>query len=149
MEEKNYSEEFSQNSEITETNDTNNETNSDAEQRREYEDLISGKYKKFYTEDTQKMINKRFRKYKELEEHAKRLEDEKAQFEQRLKDEVERSAREATDRLISSIRAKHQRPDENGTYNSKNQSKRDISTLSRSERADMARRASKGEKITI
>ena len=148
MEEQIYSEDLSQSSELT-TNDTSSDMTFEEDDRREYEELISGKYKKFYTEHTQKMINKRFRKYKELEEHAKRLEDEKAQFEQKLKEEVEKSAREATDRLISSIRARHTRPEENGTHNSKTQMKRDISTLSRTERADMARRASKGEKIII
>ncbi len=122
---------------------------SDGKDRDEYDELIKTKYKQFYTEDTQKIINKRFRKYKELEEYVKKLEEERAQFEQRLKSEVEKSAKEAEDRLISSIREKHARPDENGIFNSRLQGKKDISSLSRTERADMAKRASMGETIII
>ncbi|MBE6547742.1 MAG: hypothetical protein E7667_02530 [Ruminococcaceae bacterium] len=119
------------------------------EQRREYDELIRTKYKKFYTEDTQKMINRRFRKYKELEARAEQLEKEKAQFEKRLTEETEKSAREAEDRLISGIRARYLRPGENGILTAKVPSKRDVSSLTRSQRADMARRASKGETIKI
>lgn len=118
-------------------------------ERREYEELIRTKYKKFYTEDTQKMINRRFRKYKELEARAQILEEEKAQFEETLKAENDRIAKETEERLISSIRARHTRPEENGILIGKAQSKRDVSSLTRAERADMARRVSKGETIKI
>ncbi len=121
----------------------------DNDERREYEELIRTKFKKFYTEDTQKMINRRFRKYKELEARAQLLEEEKAQFEETLKAEKERIARETEERLISSIRARHTRPEENGILVGKAQSKRDVSSLTRAERADMARRVSKGETIKI
>lgn len=117
--------------------------------RREYEELIRNKFKKFYTEDTQKMINKRFRKYKELEARAEALENERAQFEERLRAECEKSAKEAEQRIISGLRARHARPGENGIITGKAQSKRDVSTLTRTERADMARRASRGEIIKI
>ena len=118
-------------------------------QRREYDELIRTKYKKFYTEDTQKMINRRFRKYKELEARAEKLEAEKAQFEETLKAEKDRIAKETEERLISSIRARHTRPEENGILIGKAQSKRDVSSLTRSERAELARRVSKGENIKI
>lgn len=117
--------------------------------RREYEELIRNKFKKFYTEDTQKMINKRFRKYKELEARAEALENERAQFEDRLRAECEKSAKEAEQRIISGLRARHARPGENGIITGRAQSKRDVSTLTRTERADMARRASRGEIIKI
>ena len=118
-------------------------------QRREYDELIRTKYKKFYTEDTQKMISRRFRKYKELEARAEKLEAEKAQFEETLKAEKDRIAKETEERLISSIRARHTRPEENGILIGKAQSKRDVSSLTRSERAELARRVSKGENIKI
>ena len=117
--------------------------------RREYEELIRTKYKKFYTEDTQKMINRRFRKYKELEAHADMLEEKISQFDALLKAEKEKSAREAEQRIIAGLRARHSRPEENGIFVSKNQAKRDVASLTRSERADMARRVSKGEIIKI
>ena len=118
-------------------------------QRREYDELIRTKYKKFYTEDTQKMISRRFRKYKELEARAEKLEAEKAQFEETLKAEKDRIAKETEERLISSIRARHTRPEENGILIGKAQSKRDLSSLTRAERAELARRVSKGENIKI
>ncbi len=121
----------------------------DQSDRSEYEELIRTKYKKFYTEDTQKMINRRFRKYKELEARAERLEAEKAQFEATLKAEKDKVAKETEERLISSIRARHTRPEENGILIGKAQSKRDVSSLTRSERAELARRVSKGETIKI
>ncbi len=127
------------------------ESSESAEQneRREYDQLIRTKYKKFYTEDTQKMINRRFRKYKELEARAQMLEAEKAQFEETLKAEKDRIAKETEERLISSIRARHTRPEENGILIGKAQSKRDVSSLTRSERAELARRVSRGENIKI
>ena len=45
-------------------------------ERREYERLIKTRFKDFYTEDTQRMINRRFKSYKALEEKCKSLEDE-------------------------------------------------------------------------
>ena len=44
-------------------------------ERREYERLIKMRFKDFYTEDTQKMINRRFKSFKALEEKCKSLED--------------------------------------------------------------------------
>ena len=44
-------------------------------EREEYDRLIRTKYKDFYTEDTQKMINRRFRHYKALAEKYKVLEE--------------------------------------------------------------------------
>ncbi len=121
----------------------------DQSERSEYDELIRTKYKKFYTEDTQKMINRRFRKYKELEARAQALEEEKAQFEETLKAEKERIAKETEERLISSIRARHTRPEENGILIGKARSKRDVSSLTRFERAELARRVSTGETIKI
>ena len=149
MEEKAFSE-FSEQEELADEV-TLEEPSESAEQieRREYDELIRTKYKKFYTEDTQKMINRRFRKYKELEARAQVLEAEKAQFEETLKAEKERIAKETEQRLISSIRARHTRPEENGILIGKAQTKRDVSSLTRSDRAELARRVSKGETIKI
>ena len=43
-------------------------------ERREYERLIKTRFKDFYTEDTQRMINRRFKSFKALEEKCKTLE---------------------------------------------------------------------------
>lgn len=47
-------------------------TLSPEERRKAYNDLINGEYKDFYTEDTQKIIDKRFKQTKELEASAKK-----------------------------------------------------------------------------
>ena len=44
-------------------------------ERKEYERLIKTRFKDFYTEDTQRIINRRFKSYKALEERCKSLED--------------------------------------------------------------------------
>ena len=121
----------------------------DSNERREYDELIRNKYKKFYTEDTQKMINRRFRKYKELEARVQMLESEREQFEKTLALEKEKSATEAQNKLLADIRSRHLRPDENGIASQSSPSKRNVSSLTRSERADMARRASRGENVKI
>ena len=55
-------------------NDENAE-NIEADGREEYERLIRTKFKEFYAADTQKMINRRFKKYKALEEKVSSLEE--------------------------------------------------------------------------
>ena len=125
------------------------DSSEDSNERREYDELIRNKYKKFYTEDTQKMINRRFRKYKELEARVQMLESEREQFEKTLALEKEKSATEAQNKLLADIRSRHLRPDENGIVSQSSPSKRNVSSLTRSERADMARRALRGENVKI
>ena len=95
------------------------------------------------------MINRRFRKYKELEDRLAVLEQEKAQFDQILKAEKEKSAKDAQERLISTIKNRHLRPDENGIVQAAANQKRDIASLTKKERAELALRVSNGEKIKI
>ena len=45
--------------------------------RQEYERLMKTRFKEFYAEDTQRIINKRFRKYHRLEERVRELEEER------------------------------------------------------------------------
>lgn len=45
-------------------------SNSREDKRKAYQDLINGEYKEFYTEDTQKMINRRFKETKGLQEQV-------------------------------------------------------------------------------
>ncbi len=49
--------------------------NSEASDREEYERLIRTKFKELYAADTQKIINRRFKKYKALEEKVSSLEE--------------------------------------------------------------------------
>ncbi len=149
MEEKVFSDISEQEDIVDEIVPEESSESTEQNERREYEELIRTKYKKFYTEDTQKMINRRFRKYKELEARAQMLEEEKAQFNETLKAEKDRIAKETEERLVSSIRARYTRPEENGIIIGKAQSKRDVSSLTRTERAELARRVSKGETIKI
>ena len=88
--------------------------------RDEYERLIKTRFKEYYAEDTQKMINRRFRKYKVLEEKCRVLEElvaEKdakiakndqtvAAFEERLQQEVARVAEETRQSVLESIKNK-------------------------------------------
>ena len=50
-------------------------------EREEYETLVKKRFKELYAEDTQKLINRRFRKYKVMEERFKLLEEALAQKE--------------------------------------------------------------------
>ena len=65
-------------------------------ERREYERLIKTRFKDFYTEDTQRMINRRFKSFKALEERCKSLEDERTRS---------ATARMSDDELIEKIKA--------------------------------------------
>ena len=72
-------------------------------ERAEYERLIKSRFKDFYTEDTQKLINRRFRKYKELEERLNAEEERRALLAEESKkltrDELVAKIRESSDSL--------------------------------------------------
>ena len=53
-------------------------------ERAEYERLIRTRFKSFYTEDTQKMINKRVKKYTALEDKLRDMEQTAKQSEARI-----------------------------------------------------------------
>ena len=130
-------------------------------ERDEYEFLIKNRFKELYAEDTRRMINRRFRKYKIMEERFKLLEaslvekeaqnsenlQKIAELESVLRSEVEKAVRETEERVISEIRAKKVRPNENGTSPRSHEMPFDVSGLTKKERADIARRAAGGEKI--
>ncbi len=140
--------------------------------REEYEALIKTKFKELYAVDTQKLINRRFRKFKVLEERCRVLEETlekkdellsqreaelskidgeyknaETAFEARLREEVERAVKEAEDRLLADIRAKRLRPGENAILPRHTHSPQSVASLTRNERAALAKRASNGEKI--
>jgi hypothetical protein len=131
------------------------------DEREEYELLIKNRFKDFYAEDTQRLINRRFRKYKVMEERFKIMEESLAEkearlgenaaviagFDERLKAEIERAIKETEERVIGEIKAKRLRPDENGASPRKSSTPFDVSKLSKSERASLAKRAAGGEKI--
>ena len=131
------------------------------DEREEYELLVKNRFKDFYAEDTQRLINRRFRKYKVMEERFKLMEEELsardakisdyetkiADFDAFLQVEIERAVREAEERLIGEIKAKRLRPSENGAAPTKAAASFDVSRLTKSERATLAKRAAGGEKI--
>lgn len=119
------------------------------EERGEYEELIRTKYKKFYNEDAQKMINKRFRKYKELEERLEKYENEKRLSDESFAAEKEKIIKETEQRLIKSFKERWERPAENGILSFGGYEKRNPSSLTKSERAEIALRVSRGEIIKI
>ena len=137
------------------------ETDLDADERSQYEFLVKKRFKELYAEDTQRLINRRFRKYKVMEERFKLLEESLAEkealigenqrkideFDALLRSEVEKAVKETEERVIREIRAKQIRPSENGSLPSVSQAPFDVSMLTKSERASLARRAAGGEKI--
>ena len=130
-------------------------------EREEYDSLIKNRFKDFYAEDTQRLINRRFRKYKVMEERFKLLEETLAQkeaqndenqkkiaeFESVLRLEVEKAVKETEERVINEIRTKRIRPAENGASPRLCEIPFDVSGLTRKERANLAKRAAGGEKI--
>lgn len=129
--------------------DEGSDINEGASGRDEYEQLIRTKYKQFYTEDTQRLINRRFKKYKALEERLAQLEAEREQTDKRLADEYMRGRQEAESSIMSELRASALRPEENGLLGRNTVLGRDVSSLTRAERAELARRAIRGESIKI
>ena len=138
--------------------DTEEVTESD---RDEYNRLIKTKFKELYSEDTQRLINRRFRKYRVLEEKCRVMEDslkameasvaesEKKllQMSMRMAEESARVAKETEERVISEIRARRLRPSENALSPRQSSARPDVSRLTKDERARRARRAADGEKI--
>ena len=156
--------------EMTEEIDTPEESDAENEvgrdfftEREEYDALMKGRFKSFYAEDTQRLINRRFRKYKIMEERYKLLEEDVAKkdaqiaessekiagFDALLHSEIEKAIKETEERVISEIRAKKLRPLENGTVPHHSAAPFDVSKLSRDERAKLAKRAAGGEKIKL
>lgn len=67
-------------------------------ERAEYDRLIRSRFKEFYTEDTQRMINRRFRKFKEQEEKLRQsVEEGRAEI-------AEKSKKLTRDELVARIR---------------------------------------------
>lgn len=151
--EENYEEEIEEDTDPVGENGRN--------EREQYNMLIKNRFKDFYAEDTQRLINRRFRKYKIMEERYKYLEEslrekeerlsEKdakiAEFDELLKTETERIIKETEERILSEIKAKKLRPEENGAIARREASQFDVSRLTKNERATLARRAASGEKI--
>lgn len=120
--------------------------------REEYERLIRERFKEHFAADTQRLINRRFKKYKALEERVKSLEAEAsryADFEKLLMDERERAVRETEERMNREFRAMRGRAQENALSNHTNRSSFDVARLTKSERALLATRAQRGEKIHL
>ena len=151
--------------ETTEETDTESAVEVEKEdfftEREEYDALMKGRFKSFYAEDTQRLINRRFRKYKIMEERYKLLEEDVAkkdaqiaenseriaEFDALLRSEIEKAIKETEERVVGEIRAKKLRPTENGTVAHCISAAFDVSKLSRDERAKLAKRAAGGEKI--
>lgn len=73
-------------------------------ERAEYDRLIRSRFKEFYTEDTQKMINRRFRKFKEQEEKLRQtMEENRTELAKKSKkltrDDLVARIRESSDAL--------------------------------------------------
>ena len=131
------------------------------DEREEYERLIKTRFKEYYARDVQKMINRRFRKYKVMEERYKIMEESLAEKEARLSEtekkiaefdaflggELERTVRETEERVLNQVRARQLRPAENAVSARAATMSYDVSKLTKDERAKLAKRAANGERI--
>lgn len=120
--------------------------------RDEYERLIKTIYKDFFAEDTQRIISKRFKKYKALEERVRELEGEAARYadiERLISDERERAVSETEERMNRQFIAMRSRVQENAVGKRSHRCSPDVSSLTKSERAHLASRALMGEKIKL
>ncbi len=132
-------------------------------EKEEYERLIKHRFKELYAADAQKLINRRFRKYKVLEERYKIMEETLREkeaalseslkkldaFGEQLTAECEKVAKETEERLLAGLRVKRMRPTENGLRRGGNFGRPDVSHLTKSDRARLAERAAGGEKIKL
>lgn len=100
--------------------------------RKDYENLIFGVFKDFYDEDVK------------CAKEIARTEERKLFDEQK-----ENIIREAQRELIAKIRAKNQRISEIGTMKSHGNAKRNVSDMTKEERAAVAKRAASGEIINL
>ena len=122
------------------------------DERKEYERLIRTRFKELFREDTQRLINKRFKKYKALEEKVRSLEAEAqryAHFDSLLAAERERAVAETEERMNLQFKAMRSRAAENAVMPRVSPPPLDVSKLTKSERASLASRALKGEKIHL
>ena len=127
-----------------------------SEEKEEYRRLIKTRFKDSYQEDAQKLINRRFRKYKELEEKygesEKRLNEaisELSSLKESFQSEIEKAIKETEEKVLNSVRQRRLRPAENGMVPSVAFGKSEVSALTKSERANIAKRAANGEKISF
>lgn len=137
---------------ITDSDECEDTEKGESDGREEYERLIREKFKEHFAADTQKLINKRFKKYKALEEKVKKLEEDAARYadiEKLIADERERAVRETEERMNRQFRTNRARADENALTSPASRPRFDVSKLTKDERALLATRAQKGEKIHL
>ena len=120
--------------------------------REEYERLIKERFREHYAADTQRLINRRFKKYKALEERVRSLEAEASRYKDLdilLREERERAVKETEERMNREFRAMRGRAQENALSHRTARPPVDVARLTRSERALLATRAQRGEKIHL
>ena len=124
--------------------------------RAEYERLIRTRFKEFYTDDTQKMINKRFKRYKAMEERIIELErraeafcTREAELDSLIAKRCAEVESETERRVVSEMMASRQRACENGYAPRRAPAPFNVGSLTKSQRADIAKRAFGGEKISF
>lgn len=120
--------------------------------REEYERLIKTKYKDFFAADAQRLINRRFKKYRALEEKVRALEESAKSLpdiDALLAAERERAVRETEERMNRSFKANRERDCEIATLPRTSSMRPDVTKLTKDERAKLASRALRGEKISF
>ncbi len=128
------------------------EASAENAEREEYERLIRERFKEHFAADTQRLINRRFKKYKALEERVKELEADAskyAELDRLLAEERERAVRETEERMNRQFKINGGRACENALSAHLSRSPFDVSRLTKSERAHLASRAQRGEKIHL
>ena len=101
----------------------------------DYRALVGGLYKSFYEEDIKSAAYKAIEEKRE--ELRSELEGELKKREQEIKDEMKKD-------ILRKISKRHLRPDENGISVQRTSPARDVSKMTRAERAEAARKAAGG-----
>ena len=120
--------------------------------REEYERLIKTKYKDFFAADAQRLINRRFKKYRALEEKVRVLEESSKNLpdiDALLSAERERAIKETEERMNRAFKANRERDCEIATLPRTSSMRPDVTKLTKAERAKLASRALRGEKISF
>ena len=101
----------------------------------EYRELVDGVYRSFYEDDLRKRVEDAL-KYKETEMRSE-IEEEIKQREQKIREETKRD-------IIRKISQRRLRPDENGLSCQHTAKRKDVSKMTRDERAMAAKKAAGG-----
>ena len=108
--------------------------------REEYRELVEGLYKSFYDADVKNAVDKAIEEKRE--EMISNMNSEMEKREQTIREEMKRE-------ILEKISKRRMRPDENGISVQHAAKRRDVSKMTKEERAEAARKAAGGLIINL